>query len=383
VRGKGNDLCPNSSTASVYSGESAGLDAELRESSPPGATFAAADPAILVFAGVLLRRRHMLGALMLSGAVAGLALGLLSRRVYVSGATFIPQSSDTGVPSSLAIAASQFGVSVPSGGNGWGPPIYVEILRSHTVLERVALDTVVLAEEGRRRAAVLDLLKASGSTHAKRVERAIRKLSQIVSATEIRQLGAVRVSVTTGWPSVSFALAQRLVREVNQFNLETRKSQATAERQFAEARTAEAEIALRSAEDRLQFFLQNNRSIAGSQELSFEADRLRREVNLRQQVYTSLVQNREEAKLREVRDTPVITVLEEPRLPIVSESRKSLQKALFGGVLGVIVGVIIAVLDRGLEAAREANSDEARDLVQLIDAATPRFLKRMKRRLPE
>jgi uncharacterized protein involved in exopolysaccharide biosynthesis len=169
-----------------------------------------------------------------------------------------------------------------------------------------------------------------------------------------------------------------LVSGVNRFNLETRKTQAVAERQFVEAQAAEHERLLRDAEERLQLFEQQNR-VANSPELATQRDRLRRAVELRQQVYTSLVQNREEARIREVRDTPVITVLEDPRLAAFSESRKLALKSLLGVVGGAMIGMLAAFLIQGLAGARHQPTDEAREFFHLVQEATPRFLRRAAR----
>lgn len=348
---------------------------EVKDISEPAQSDQELSP--LALGSVLLRWRRTIAAFTLSGAIIGLAMGLIRPRQFLSTATFIPQGAETGVPAGLALAASQLGVRVPVTGGTWGPPIYVELLRSRDLLEPIARDTLTVLEEGRRKIAVMDLLGVDPSTVSeKRIEEAVRALMQVISASEDRKLGAVKLSVATRWPSVSFAVAERLVSGVNTFNLQTRKSQAAAERVFAETQAGEAEAALRAAEDRLQFFLQHNRSIAGSQELSFALDRLRRDVTLRQQVYSALVQNREEAKLREVRDTPVITVLEKPRLAIRGEARKSLQKAAVGTVAGAIFGMLIAFLSDGIAAARRAKTKDAREFFSLLEDATPRFLKR-------
>ena len=127
-------------------------------------------------------------------------------------------------------------------------------------LEPIALDTVEVAEEEGRHVALMDLLEIREAlTPERRADRADRALRRIVTASEVKTLGAVKVSVTSRWPSVSVALAEQLVRGVKRFNLETRKSQA-AERQFVEVQAAEGERALRGAEDRLQVFLQRNRA---------------------------------------------------------------------------------------------------------------------------
>jgi uncharacterized protein involved in exopolysaccharide biosynthesis len=183
------------------------------------------------------------------------------------------------------------------------------------------------------------------------------------------------MAVKTQWPSVSWQLAQELVRGVNQFNLETRQSQAAQERRFVEARTTEAEAALRDAEDRLLVFLQRNHSV-GAPELEVERGRLQRNVTVRQQIYTTLLQNREEARIREVRDTPVITVLEEPRLPLSPEPRNSLYKGILGGLLGAMVGVILAITAYLSASARGKTSPEMNEFFRILEQAKPRFLRR-------
>jgi uncharacterized protein involved in exopolysaccharide biosynthesis len=332
----------------------------------------------LSIATVLLRSRRVILACGLGGAAIGMVFGLLRTRMYASGAVFIPQQQDMNA-SGLALAASQFGVRLPTSGAGWGPPVYVELLRSWALLQPLALDTVVVAEEGNRRARIIDLLKVDADNPQRRVELAVTKLTGIVKSQEIKAVGGVALSVATKWPSVSLQMAQELVKGVNQFNLEKRKTQAAAERQFVETQAANAEIALRDAEDRMQEFSMRNRSTgAGSPELAFQRDRLQREVNLREQLYTALAQSAAEARSREVRDTPVITVLEEPRLAVVPESRRVALKTIVGGLMGGLVGLLIAFLSQGLAGARQTPDETAMEFFRLMEEATPRILRRKK-----
>lgn len=330
---------------------------------------------LLALASVLLRWRRMIVALAVIGGLFGLARGLASTRVYKSSATFIPQGVEAS-PSGLLATADQLGIRVPtSGGGAWGPTMYVAVLRSRSLLEPIAFDTVVVAEEGGRRVALLDLLEIDASSRALRADRGVESVRGLVKSEEVKPLGAVNVSVTTRWPSVSLQLAEKLVSGVNKFNTQTRQSQAAAERQFVEVQAGEADGALRAAEDRLQSFLERNR-VFGSPDLAFERDRLQREVALRQQLYTSLMQSREEARIREVRNTPVITVLEKPSLPVLGEPRKSVQKAALGVVAGGMLGVALAFLFHGIAGARRAPNEEAQEFFRLVDEATPRFITR-------
>ncbi len=333
---------------------------------------------LLALGSSLLRRRWMISVLIASGILIGLAYGLLSTRVYRSSAVFIPQSSEGGA-TGLAMAASEFGIRLPAtSGSSWGPAVYVGLLESRALLEPIARDTVVVSEDGSQRIAVVDLLDTQAPNAERRIELAVRRLRGMVSASEVKTLGGIQVSVTTKWPSVSLAIAQRLVRGVNEFNLrKTRKLQATAERQFAETQASDAEGLLRAAEDRLQSFLQANRITIGSPQLSFERDRLQRGVLLRQQLYSALLQNREEARLREVRDTPVIVILEEPQLPLVGESRKVAQKTLIGALFGGFVGALIVFLSGWWATLRGTSNKEAREFIRLLQDATPRSLWRL------
>jgi uncharacterized protein involved in exopolysaccharide biosynthesis len=330
---------------------------------------------LLAVGSAVLRYRRVIIVLSLVGIAAALAVSLLGKKVYSASSTFIPEGANSGATSGLAAAAGQFGITLPSSGNGWGPPVYVELLRSRALLAPIAADTFLVPEEGRR-VALMDLFDIEAPVPALRVERTVRVLRRKVTVTEDKKLGAVKLTVLTRWPSVSFEVANRLVSGVNQFNLESRKTQAGAERRFVEEQASGAESALREAENRLQTFLQRNRGVVSSPELTLEKERLQRDVTLRQQMYTSLTQSKAEARIREVRNTPVITVIEEPQLPVLAEPRNAAAKALLGGVAGAVLGVIIAFLAQGVAGARTAPTQEAREFFELVDEATPPFLRR-------
>jgi uncharacterized protein involved in exopolysaccharide biosynthesis len=339
------------------------------------ATGAKHEISLIALASVLVRQLRLIVALAVLGGALALTSSLLTKRVYASKAIFLPQAPEQPA-SGLALAASQLGFQLPSTNGAWGPPMYIELLGSRVLLEPLALDTVTVAEQGHRRVPVMDLLEIEEPNKARRVELAVKQLQGMVLAGEVKTLGAVQMAVRTQWPSVSLQFAEKLVSGVNQFNLETRQSQAAQERRFVEARTTEAEAALRDAEDRLLSFLQRNHAITGAPELEVQRDRLQRDVNLRQQVYTALLQNREDARIREVRDTPVITVLEEPRLPLMPEARNSLYKGVLGGLLGAVLGIILALVAHLSAGARRKPSPEINEFFRLLEQAKPRFLRR-------
>ena len=78
---------------------------------------------------------------------------------------------------------------------------------------------------------------------------------------------------------------------------------------------------LQEAENRLAGFLKVNRDYQNAPDLRFQYDRLNREVSIQQQLFVSLAQSFEQAKIDEVRDTPVISVVEAPEVPARPDSR--------------------------------------------------------------
>jgi tyrosine-protein kinase Etk/Wzc len=139
-------------------------------------------------------------------------------------------------------------------------------------------------------------------------------------------------------------VALRLLDQLNTFNLTGRRSRATQERKFTEERMLEVGAELRAAESRLEQFLEANREYRLSPKLTLQQDRLSRDVGMRQQVYSSLAQSYEQAKIDEVRDLPVITTVSEPEAPVLPDPRGLLLRTLFAMVAGAGLGLAIGFL---------------------------------------
>jgi uncharacterized protein involved in exopolysaccharide biosynthesis len=103
-----------------------------------------------------------------------------------------------------------------------------------------------------------------------------------------------------------------------------------------------AQQALSIAEDALLAFLVQNRRYQDSPQLSFEYNRLQRRVEQQQQLYTSILTAYEQARIEEVRNTPVITVLDSPE-GTARRSGSTILNVVLGIVLGFVAAVIIAM----------------------------------------
>lgn len=322
----------------------------------------------------LLRNRWRILRWVIAGGVVA-ALSVISRpTVYSASASFIPQGGQAG-SSGLASLAGQFGVSLPAGNPSLSPDFYVELLKSPAVLTAIVRDSFTVQEKRGRRMAFLDLFEIPTGTAKFREEEGVRVLAGVVKASMSTTTGIVKVSVATPWPSVSVAVATAVVNAVDQFNQRSRKGQAAAESKFVEGRLVVASAELRAAEDRMQRFLATNREFGNSPELAFERERIQRDVTLRQQVYVSLMQSYEEVRMREVRDTPVITLFESPTLPTRPEARGRLKAVLLGFLLGGLIGVVLAFASQMMARSRLGGSEDADEFVGTLKDVKGEFLR--------
>jgi uncharacterized protein involved in exopolysaccharide biosynthesis len=325
-----------------------------------------------------LRNRWRIVRWMLAGGAVAALLVFSKPPLYRASASLVPQGTADQPRSALAGLAGQFGVVLPVTNQSQSPEFYAKLFKSRVLLADIVRDTFVVQEKGGRRIPFLDLFEIQEGSAKLREELGVKMLGGIVNSSVARTTGVVDVSVATQWPSVSLAIVSALVNGVSDYNQRARQGQAAAERKFVEGRLASASAELRAAEDRLEGFLRTNRQFASSPELTFQRERLQRDVSLQQQVFTSLTQSYEEVRIREVRDTPVITVIEPPAVPSLPESRGRLKSLLLGLFLGALIGTLLALSAEAIARRREDGDASANEFAGTIGEVKGEMLGRVR-----
>jgi uncharacterized protein involved in exopolysaccharide biosynthesis len=177
--------------------------------------------------------------------------------------------------------------------------------------------------------------------------------------------GVIDLTVTTGNAELSYQIAQNVLDQVNVFNLNNRQKQAAAEREFAERQVGEKRAELRQAESELETFLESNRLYRQSPQLSLEYNRLERQVGMRNQVYSSLVSAYETARIEEVKDLPVIQIIEPPEVPIVANRRGGVRKTAIGMIVGFFIACLVAFARDRMAKNRDAQTDDFLEFSEL------------------
>jgi uncharacterized protein involved in exopolysaccharide biosynthesis len=305
---------------------------------------------------ILLRNRFVVAGVTVLAVLVTLVVVMLRPPEYAVSLSFVPQTTQAQSNAGIAALAGQFGLAVGGlSGASQPPQFYADLLETRELLEPIARDGVSPRGAGARRMLLSEFLGRAGGDTAVVAERTIDRLRERVVSTSVatRTTGVVSVVVRTTSPTVSFEIAQRLLDGLNQFNRVTRQSQAGAERRFVEGRLEAARVSLRSAEDALQTFLQGNREFSNSPQLMFTQQRLQREVLLQQQVVTGLAQQYEEARIREVRDTPVITMIDQPRVPARPASRHLVRAVTVSAFIGLTLAMALVIGRAGWQRRRQ------------------------------
>lgn len=335
-------------------------------------------------ASIVVRRWRWIIGLPLGFAVLAAIGSLLMRPTFTAVTTFVPEANPSaGLPAGLASVAGiagQFGISLGSDVTR-SPRFYADVVKSRELMERALLSPL---PDPRSRAPqdsvrLLNLLDVRGKTFADSLARGVQSLRNLVGAQVDVQTGIVRVSVNSRYPDVAATTANRLIDYLNEFNTQKRQSQARERRKFVEQRLSDAEKDLRSSEGDLRAFLERNRSWQQSPQLVFEQGRLQRQMDIRQQVYLTLRREYETARIEEVNDAPVITVIDPGVVPTIRARPRRKVMVAIGLVLGLLLGGVIAFAADYLERARSENSEQYRRLTTGL-ATARRDLARFVRR---
>ncbi len=290
----------------------------------------------------LRRDSRRLIAFVISVTAAALVYALLAPPYFTSTATLYPAAPIDDSPfGQFRGIASDLGLA--SGGHQ--PDIRIpDVLKSHRLRKR----TVEAMWKTRHHPHPVDLMTYWGWADRDRTsatDKATRRLDRLIHVSE-STTGLIQVSVDMPEPALAKDIVAFLIESAQSYIHEEYRSSASLNRSFIEERLAETRGELREAEDSLKLFLDANRRIVDSPTLQLEYDRLVREVEVCQEVFITLRQQNEVAKIAEVRETPAINLLDPPGIP----PRRSRPKRLLIVTLSLLGSLALGV---GTSVARQ------------------------------
>ena len=288
-------------------------------------------------------------------ATLTLVISFLLPTRWTAEAGFIPESSTSiQLPTGINALAGELGFSLPGGDPTSSPDFYAAVTESRSLLEQTLLTHFrVPGAAASDSAALIDILEIQDDNPRKRMEDAVQWMQDHSSAKVDAKTGVITLQAELPDPDLSASVVSRMVALLNEFNQRTRNGRARERRRFTEGRTADAQRDLTSAEDAMRAFLVRNRSFDNSPQLVFENQRLDRQVQIRQDVYQTLRREYEVARIDEVNNTPVLTVVDAPTPPAKPSSPRRVRMTLVALVLGLLVGATFAFVREYVSRSQE------------------------------
>lgn len=303
--------------------------------------------------GALLARLRARRRLVIGMATVGICCGViwwaLTPRTWTANARFVPQVRRGAQSQPLNAITAQLGISVPSGDAMNSPQFYADLVLSREVLRAVLAGRVAVS--GEDSVALLTLVQRWKKPSISQDD-ALQYLADAVGSAVAPRTGVVSVTVTLRDRKAAVSGLNAILAELDRYNRDRRRSQSTAERRFTEERLVEARQDLRDAEDRLQAFLQRNREVVSSANARFDRDRLDRDLMEKQSIYSSMSQANQQSRIEEVRDTPLLTIVEAPDARERGNSRGSVQRVGVSLLTGTLLGIGLALWSSGTAPRR-------------------------------
>jgi uncharacterized protein involved in exopolysaccharide biosynthesis len=301
------------------------------------------ETSLLAFLSILLAGRRMIAALGLAGLLIAGIVASVDADLFVSRAAFIVRGARQQVQ--LPGGAAALGVTLNAFAEfSQSVSFYADLARSKVILGKVAAKEYVTSGAPGRKRALAQVLGIEERDPETARSLAVDRLARDVTYTISSRTGVVALSVKENDPLVAQQINANILLEIDKWSKEEGHRQAVLERKFIEQLVADARARLSQAEQAVKTFSEVNREYLSSPELRLEFSRLNRDVLLRQQIYNSLAETYEQARIEEVRNPTVLNVVEAADLPVEPQRKQAVRTTLIGLTVGLLVGMVLAVI---------------------------------------
>lgn len=302
------------------------------------------------------------------GVVLGLAVALLSPKEYKSGATLMPevQSTESGASRLLQQYGGLLGMSGSAdlGGGGMIPPqLYPQMVQSlpfqlellntemefprfettatvYTFFDEVYTPSVLsyakeytiglpgkliglLKEEEAPRPLPMGFETDSVISVTKEQMQLIDNMRERVSVSLNEETGVINLSVTMPDPDAAAQLAQKSIGLMREYVVNYRTRKAEEDLVYAREQMEGAKAEFEATQNKLAEFRDSNVNLSSARAQT-QLQRLQSEYDLAFNVYNSLAQQVEQAKLKVQEQTPVVSVLQPVQVPVDDETSGAL-----------------------------------------------------------
>jgi uncharacterized protein involved in exopolysaccharide biosynthesis len=171
---------------------------------------------------------------------------------------------------------------------------------------------------------------------------ALKTLRDRMDLTFDSRLLTLILRVVMEEPRLAADVANQVTTQLDIYTRTKRRTSVTAQREFIEKRLAETQASLTASEDRLRSFREKNRRVLDSPMLLLEQARLEREFQINSTIFVELKKQVEIAKIEEIKNIPIINVLDIARVPILRSAPKRTATVIWVFSLSLVIGIVAA-----------------------------------------
>ena len=150
-------------------------------------------------------------------------------------------------------------------------------------------------------------------------------------------------------PEFAVDLANAIISESDKLQRQFKTHQVSDKRSFIEERIKDVKKDLEIVQEDLKEFREKNRQVQYSPALLLEEERLTTEMDVKKEIFSTLKQQFELAKIEEVEEGATVQILDKPVAPYEKSSPKIFLSIFLSIFIGFGLSVVIAYLMDGLE----------------------------------
>tara|TARA_Y100000768_G_C23990153_1_gene691889 strand:- start:2178 stop:3629 length:1452 start_codon:yes stop_codon:yes gene_type:complete len=269
---------------------------------------------------------------------------------YVSWATVLISENQPGANmGGLSGIASQFGVNIPTTNeiDLSSPSLYPELLRSRTFAE-IILEKEFYTKKFGKKLPLLNILTYGEGDPEFGYDTLITEAAGILNGEYLKfdkdlKRPTSKIVVTAYEPEFAKNLADTVLVELEALNRRYKEQQLSQKTIFIENRISTVTKDLKLIEVALKDFNDKNRQIS-SPSLQLELDRIERDLDVQKNIYLTLKQQLELAKIEEIQGASLMQILDPPQVSMYPSNKNLLVSIFLSGVFGLFLGLVAAFI---------------------------------------
>lgn len=281
-------------------------------------------------------------------------VSLLLPEYYKSAAILLPETEKSKLSAlgGLSDLAALAGVNV---GDATLAKLYPTILKSESVLKNV-IYTEYQTKKFEKPVDLIEFWQIEEATPQRDFEAALKALRDDLEVSLDNKTDVVVVSLETREPQLSADIVNKVLEQLDEFIRTMRTTNASDQRRWIEERLGQVKADLEKSENRLKEFREKNRRVGDSPQLLLDQGRFLREVEINSTLYTELKKQFEIAKIEEIKNVPVVSVMDHPRAPGRRERPKRTVIVISSFFLGLAFASAFVVTRKWVDQSEKVRS---------------------------